>query len=108
MAAINAQNADYSERQNIRNGEEMKFLVRHGVHPMIARCAILNDPRSTCATVLADLDSKERMTITDLLSRPSPEMASPVDEDDEAPVSLPTNPLDYVKGLDFGLTSPTQ
>jgi hypothetical protein len=89
--------------------EHIKWLVFHGVHPLVARCTVLNDPAYQCSLMIGDLEEEERTTIDRLLDKaPATFAVRAEDVKKEEPVAPPTNPQDYVKGLDFGLTSPTQ
>ena len=87
--------------QEIARTETMKWMVSRGVHPLVARCAIFNDPWQTCASLISDLEEEERSTIEEMLAHPFVEVSLK----DSAAVGLIAPTQDYrgfVEGLDFG------
>ena len=103
LAKVRASNAG-AEVQRV---DTIKWMVARGVHPMVARCAVLNDPAHQCGIMMNDLEEEERATIKDLLANPFVEVE--VSEPAVAGLTeLPRDPQEYIKGLDFGLRSPAE
>jgi hypothetical protein len=88
--------------------ETLKWLVSRGVHPLVARCAILNSPQNQCAHMMTALEDEDRAIIEGLIRNPATFEVVKSTDADTGPVTSPPNPLEYIKGLDFGLTSPTK
>lgn len=87
--------------------ETMKWMVARGVHPLVARCALLNSPVNQCAFLINDLEEEERTTIKELLRYPFVEKV--LGGEGEIPVLLPPVRAEhYTQGLDFGARSPTE
>ncbi len=104
VAQIEAQNPD----RGVVQTETLKWLVTRGVHPLVARCAILNSPATQCATMMNYLEDKDRSIIKELIANPGlAEIASslPAVAGRAAP---PVMAEYYTQGLDFGARSPTE
>jgi len=87
--------------------ETMKWMVTRGIHPLVARCAVREGDSQTCNSLISDLEEEERATITAMLANPFIE----VDASTSAITGLVETPVRseyYVRGLDFGLRSPTE
>ena len=98
--------AEHGDREPLR-AETMKWMITRGVHPLVARCAILNSPIQQCASMMNNLEDEDRSIIRELIANPPVETVG-AEISGAEPVALPVDFRDYVKGLDFGLRSPTE
>ena len=89
--------------QEQRRGELLKWMTSRGVHPLVARCAILGSPSSQCASLLNHLEVEERTTIADLLANPFVETV--VNSEGEIEVVGPQKSFEYIQKMDFGKPS---
>jgi len=58
--------------------------------------------------MITALEDSDRAIIEDLIRNPAAFEVVKTTDADTGPVISPINPLEYIKGLDFGLTSPTK
>jgi hypothetical protein len=95
--------------RDARRTEAVKWMVTRGIHPLVARCAVFNDPWTPCSNLIGKLKEKERTTIKEVLSNPPPPLAQLSTIEVPDPVTAPElSPTELVAGVDFGLKSPTK
>ncbi len=88
--------------------QTMKWLVTRGVHPLVARCAILNNPSHECGRMITSLEDEDRSILKDLIANPAiMEVVSGAPAITGAAIP-PVRAEYYVKGLDFGFRSPAE
>ena len=104
IAKIQAKNPDRADHQS----ETLKWLVTRGVHPLVARCAILNSPSTQCASMMNALEDEDRSIIKELILNPAALTVVGKATGVVIPRTVPINPEVYVQGLDFGSASPTK
>jgi hypothetical protein len=57
---------------------------------------------------MLSLEDEDRSIIEGLIRNPATFEVVKSTDADTGPIALPTNPMEYIKGLDFGLISPTK
>jgi hypothetical protein len=113
LAKLNAAHGDPKGPRLSREAtqfETIKWMVVRGIHPFVARCAVVNSPINRCAAMMGDLENKDLVVIQEVLQNPN--LGELNVQLGEASLGLPTGAEPraayYTAGHDFGSGTTTE